>query len=281
MKLKIWSKSVISLAGLTAMFWSSATYACSSEPLVSSICTMALNPGVRFQSMNNTYTLAAGQALSLNSYAALYSVIGVTYGGDGRTNFNLPDLRGKVIVGYDPRDATRAVGSTGGNTKINLTVAQLPQHAVTMTNMPVNMAGVQVTTTLSGLTATANLAGVVMTGPATGLKIKASTSNGQMTPGGNFLGKSNGTPGNIYSSAATPDAELNAGSIAGNLSMTVNAGVTAPVTVAGTAASTLSGAATASGISNTVGANADVPIMPPYIVMPYYIATTGIYPSSE
>lgn len=271
----------IVLAGLATACWSPASYACSSEPLVSSVCTMALNPGQRFQSMSQYYMLAAGQQLPLNQYVALFSVISSTYGGDGRTNFNLPDLRGKVIVGYDPRDATRSVGATGGSATIKLTVAQLPQHQMTITNMPVNLATGQVATTLSGLTGTANLAGVVLTGAASGLTIKASTSNGQTTPGGNFLGKSAGGQGNIYSNAATPDATLNTASIAGNLSMTVNAGITAPVTIAGTAASTLTGTATASGVTSSIGANGDVPIMPPYVVMPYYIALNGVYPSSS
>lgn len=270
----------IVLAGLATAFWSPATYACSSEPLVSSVCTMALSPGQRFQSMGQYYTLAAGQQVSLSQYVALFSLVSITYGGDGRTNFNLPDLRGKVIVGYDPRDTTRSVGATGGSATVKLTVAQLPQHALTITNMPVNLATGQVTTTLSGLTGTANLAGVVLTGATSGLTIKASNSTGQTNPGGNFLGKSNGTAGNIYSNAGTPDATLNAGSIAGNLSLTVNAGTTAPVSIAGTAASTLTGNATASGTTNTIGANADVPIMPPYVVMPYYIALNGIYPTS-
>jgi microcystin-dependent protein len=280
-KFKLRPMFAIVLAGLATACWSPASYACSAEPLVASVCTMAFNPGQRFQSMNQYYMLAAGQQLTLNQYAALYSLIGITYGGDGRTNFNLPDLRGKVIVGYDPRDTTRAVGATGGSATIKLTVAQLPQHAMTITNMPVNLATGTVTTTLSGLTGTANLSGVVLTGPATGLTIKASSANGQATAGGNFIGKSNGNAGNIYSSAPTPDSTLNAGSIAGNLSLTVNAGTTAPVSIGGTAASTLTGSATASGTSNSIGAGADVPVMPPYVVMPYYIAYNGIYPSGN
>lgn len=275
------SAALLVMSGLGMAAWSPNSHACAAEPLVASVCVMAVNPGVRFQTMNQSYILAAGQTLALNQYAALYSLLGITFGGDGRANFILPDLRGKVIVGYDPRDATRSVGSTGGSTTINLTVAQLPQHAMTITNMPVTLNSIQATTTLSGLSATANLSGVVIKGAASGLTIKASsTSSGQSTPAGNYLGKAGGGQGANYSNTTTPDAALNPGSIAGDLTLTVNPGVTAPVSVSGNAATTVTGGGTASGVTNFVGAGANVPIMPPYLVLPYYIAYTGIYPSS-
>lgn len=279
------SKSTISIAalisGLGMAAWSPASHACAAEPLVASVCIMAVNPGVRFQSMNQSYILAAGQVLQLNQYAALYSLLGVTFGGDGRSTFQLPDLRGKVIVGYDPRDAGRAVGANGGSAAVKLAVAQLPQHAMTITNMPVTLNNIQATTTLSGLSATANLAGMVIRGAASGLTIRASSGlNGQPQPGGNYLGKSGGSAGNIYSNTATPDATLNPGSIAGELALTVNQGVTAPVSITGNAATTVTGGGSATGVTGFIGAGEDVPIMPPYLVLPYYIAYTGIYPSS-
>lgn len=270
------------MSGLGMASWSPSSHACAAEPLIGSVCTMALNPGSRFQAMNQTYLLAAGQTLALNQYVALFSLLGATYGGNAQTTFNLPDLRGKVIVGYDPRDAARAVGATGGSASIKLTIAQLPPHTVTLANVPVTLNNMQATTTLSGLSATANLSGVVLTGAASGLTIRASsTSNGQPSPAGNYLGKSGGTSSNIYSNTTTPDATLNAGSIAGNLSLTVGQGVTAPVSVTGNATTTVTGSGSASGSSAVIGTGADVPIMPPYVVMPYYIASNGIYPSGD
>ena len=269
------------LTGVGLAAWSPASHACAAEPLIASVCIMGMNPGARFQSMNNSYMLAAGQTLALNQYTALYSLLGTTFGGNGSSNFNLPDLRGKVVVGFDPRDATRAVGANAGSASIKLTVAQLPPHAMTVTNLPVAMTGVQAATTLSGLTATANLAGVVIKGPATGLTIKAvAGAGGLATPSGNYLGKPPASQGNVYSSA-TPDATLNAASIAGDLSLTVGAGTTAPVTIGGTAATTLTGSGSATGTSAIIGAGADVPVMPPYLVLPYYIAYSGIYPSGD
>lgn len=269
------------LTGLGLAGWSPASHACAAEPLIASVCMMGMNPGARFQSMNQTYMLAAGQTLSLNQYTALYSLLGTTFGGNGSSNFMLPDLRGKVVAGFDPRDGTRAVGANAGSASIKLTVAQLPQHAMTLTNVPVTLANVQAATTLTGLAATANLAGVVIKGPATGLTIKAASAAGGLgTPAGNYLGKPPTAQGNLYSNA-TPDATLNGAAIGGELTLTVSPGTTAPVAISGNAATTVTGTGSASGTSAIIGAGADVPVMPPYLVLPYYIATNGIYPSGD
>jgi len=268
------------LCGLGAAAWSPASHACTSDPVMSSICIMTVSPAGRFDTFNNgTYVLAAGQTLAINSNTALFSLIGITFGGNGSTTFNLPDLRGKVIVGYDARDGTRAVGAAAGSTTVNLSVAQLPPHSATFSNLPVSLSGVAATTTLSGLTATANLGGMVIAGPATGLTMRVlSGSNGLGTPAGNYLGKAVGASTNIYATG-TPNATLNAGAIGGTLSLTVNANTNAPVT--GAATTTLSGNGVASGTSQPIGAGVAVPIMPPYLVLPYYIAVQGIYPASD
>ncbi len=271
---------LLSGVGMTA--WSPAVHACAAEPLIASVCLMGLNPGGRLAAMNNTYMLAQGQTMAVNQYTALFSLLGTTFGGNGSSTFQLPDLRGRVVVGMDPRDGTRGVGANAGSASIQLTVAQLPAHAVPITNLPVTLNNIQATTTLTGLAATANLGGVVIKGPAAGLTLKASSaSNGQSTPSGNYLGKAGGGASNIYSNTTTPDASLNAGSIAGDLTLTVNADTTAPVTITGSAATTVTGGGTATGMSGVVGTGAAVPIMPPYLVLPYYIAYNGMYPSGN
>ncbi|NIA53506.1 microcystin-dependent protein [Massilia sp. TW-1] len=272
------------LAGLGLSAWSPVSQACSSDPYLASVCVMAISP-TRFPSFSNTYVLAMGQTMQVNQNAALYSLLGTTYGGNGQSTFNLPDLRGRVIVGYNPVNLPNvpamANATAGGNTTIKLTVAQLPASGVQMTNVPVTLGGVTATTSLTGLTATANLGGLVLNGPASGLTVKvAQSANGLATPSGNYLGKSNGGAANIYTSSA-PDATLNTGTIGGTLSFTVNQNTTAPVTLAGSPTTTLSGQATISGTTGPLGSGGDVPIMQPYLVMPYYIAVQGMYPASE
>jgi microcystin-dependent protein len=76
------------------------------------------------------WLLADGTAVSRTTYAALYAVIGTTYGvGDNSTTFNLPNLKGKVPVGRDSSDTSFDVlGETGGAKTHTLTTAEMPAH---------------------------------------------------------------------------------------------------------------------------------------------------------
>ena len=83
------------------------------------------------------WLLCYGQAVNRNLYAALYGVIGTTYGvGDGSTTFNVPDLRGRTIAGVDNMggsdagilDWANAIGTTGGEQYHTLTTPETPSH---------------------------------------------------------------------------------------------------------------------------------------------------------
>jgi len=88
------------------------------------------------------WLLCDGSAVSRTTYAALFGVLGATYGaGDGSTTFNLPDLRGRVTAGRDDMGGTAAnrltsaggvvgatLGAAGGSQTHTLTTAQMPQH---------------------------------------------------------------------------------------------------------------------------------------------------------
>ncbi len=75
-----------------------------------------------------------GQLLAISQNQALFSLLGTTYGGDGRTTFALPDLRGRLPlhVGTGPGLSPRALGSKGGTETETITEAQLPSHTHTM-----------------------------------------------------------------------------------------------------------------------------------------------------
>ena len=76
----------------------------------------------------DTFMLCDGSALDTTEYSELFSVIGYTYGGSG-DSFNIPDLRGKVLVGCDSSDTSfNALGKKGGAKEVTLTVAQMPEH---------------------------------------------------------------------------------------------------------------------------------------------------------
>lgn len=82
------------------------------------------------ETVPDNYLLCDGQAVSRTTYAQLFSVIGTSYGvGDGSTTFNLPDLRGRVPVGYDSTQTEfNSTGKTGGEKTHTLTVAEMPAH---------------------------------------------------------------------------------------------------------------------------------------------------------
>ena len=79
------------------------------------------------------WAAADGQLLPISSNAALFSILGTTYGGDGRTTFALPDLRGRVPIqqGTGPGLPTYRLGARGGAERETLTQAQMPAHAHT------------------------------------------------------------------------------------------------------------------------------------------------------
>jgi microcystin-dependent protein len=89
------------------------------------------------------WALPAGQAVSRTTFAALFALIGTTYGaGDGSTTFNLPDLRGRALFGKDDMGGSAAsrvtaagsgingttLGATGGAETVTLATSQIPSH---------------------------------------------------------------------------------------------------------------------------------------------------------
>lgn len=102
------------------------------------------------------WAFCEGQLLAISSNSALFSLLGTTYGGDGRTTFGLPDLRGRAPIhkGSGPGLSNFNLGQKGGTETNTLTVPQLPSHTHTA-------------------------------------HINASTDGGEdSTPAGNFLGES-------------------------------------------------------------------------------------------
>lgn len=76
------------------------------------------------------WAFCEGQLLAINSNQALFSILGTTYGGDGRTTFGLPDLRGRVAIGegHGPGLNNHNLGSRGGTETVTLNTNQIPSH---------------------------------------------------------------------------------------------------------------------------------------------------------
>lgn len=82
-----------------------------------------------------------GQLLSIAQNTALFSILGTTYGGDGRTTFGLPDLRGRVALheGQGPGLSSRRLGEVSGTENNFLNQTQLPAHSHDLSGVKVNV----------------------------------------------------------------------------------------------------------------------------------------------
>src|SRR6478672_2486240 len=89
------------------------------EPFLSEIRIMS------FSFAPKGWALCDGQILPINQNQALFSLLGTTYGGDGRVTFALPDLRGRTAV--HTGDGL-AFGERGGETAHTLTITEIPAH---------------------------------------------------------------------------------------------------------------------------------------------------------
>jgi microcystin-dependent protein len=78
------------------------------------------------------WALCNGQSLPISEYDTLFNLIGTTYGGDGETTFNLPDLQGRAPVhaagGAGPGLSTYQMGEKTGVESVTLSLQQLPSH---------------------------------------------------------------------------------------------------------------------------------------------------------
>lgn len=72
----------------------------------------------------------SGQLLPISQNTALFSLLGTTYGGDGRSNFALPNLQGAAPMqaGQGPGLSLRDLGETGGEQTVTLTQSEMPSH---------------------------------------------------------------------------------------------------------------------------------------------------------
>jgi microcystin-dependent protein len=81
------------------------------------------------------YLLCDGSAVSRTTYAALFAVLSTTWGaGNGSTTFNVPDFRGRTIIGAGSGSGLtpRALGATGGEETHTLTTPEIPSHTHTV-----------------------------------------------------------------------------------------------------------------------------------------------------
>ena len=90
-----------------------------SEPFMGQIMIVPFNYAPK------GWALCNGQLLPINQNQALFSLLGTTYGGDGRVNFALPNLQGRIPNGFGQG---YILGQRGGETSVTLSIANVPAH---------------------------------------------------------------------------------------------------------------------------------------------------------
>ncbi|MBI4910061.1 MAG: phage tail protein [Acidobacteria bacterium] len=93
------------------------------EPFLSEIRIMS------FGFAPKGWALCNGQLLPINQNQALFSLLGTTYGGDGRVNFALPNLQGRVPIHFG---SGHILGEVGGQQAHTLSITELPTHVHTL-----------------------------------------------------------------------------------------------------------------------------------------------------
>jgi len=203
--------------------------------------------------------LCQGQLLPISSYQALFAIIGTTYGGNGTTNFQLPDLQGRVIlgVGRSPSGQIYDWGQVGGSESIALTAANLPIHSHAATS-PAHAHSVTTPAHTHPFTVPAH---------AHPFAIQCDNNGGgDQTPAGEYLGN-----GNTYS---TSHAQTMAAQATNN-----SDGATPGVTGQAAGATGTSGNAAVTIAVQNAGDNAPFASTPLYLSINYIIAYNGIFPS--
>lgn len=94
------------------------------EPYIGQVCLFGFNFAPKGWAQCN------GQLMSIAQNTALFSLIGTYYGGDGKTTFALPDLRGRVALnqGQGPGLSNYSIGQAAGTETVTLNTTQIPAH---------------------------------------------------------------------------------------------------------------------------------------------------------
>ncbi len=257
------------LSALAALCFASSAFACGAEPYYGDICVTAN------QFCPVGFVEAAGQLLPIAQNQALYSLIGTTYGGDAKTTFALPDLRGRTPVGivYYSTSSLGPIspGQKRGQESVTLSSANLPAHTHSFVPTTGNQNVTIPATTGSGTT----LSGKVGVVPDT-----ANTA-GDMTPSAGLTYQLAGTVASGSTTVTGPytNASLPASSAYVSGVSVDASGMTPNIPAKTVTVQTVTGGAV--GANSTVQST-NIATIPPQLGLRYCIATSNaFYPSRQ
>jgi microcystin-dependent protein len=188
------------------------------------------------------WSTCQGQTLAIAAYSALFALLGTTFGGNGTSTFQLPDLQGRVPLGQGTGPGLPAYvwGEKGGQNAVTLTQQQMPQHSHPAAFAGTGGGNAPVTVSVQGSSAVAN----------------------SSSPNGNYLAGQTGASRSATDLYVTP----------------AQAGT--PAAIAGTSSGSVAlPAPTGSVTIQNSGGNQPFSIQPPYLCLYFIIAMQGIFPS--
>lgn len=220
---------------------------------------------VAFNFAPQGWALCNGQLLSISQFSALFSLLGVQYGGDGQTTFGLPDLRGRVAIGQGQGPGLTPVqmGDLGGTNNGAMTLNGGGSVTLTTANMPAHKHGA----TFSG-TGAAPLAATVHVNTAQGSSLAPAE--------GSYLGavkmSGPGSTASLYvAGQPTATAALGAGSV-------TTTGTAGGITGGTVAVDTNGGGQP---FNMPVSVTGQTSLMQPYTGVNYIICLYGVFPSRQ
>ncbi|MBF0324567.1 MAG: tail fiber protein [Alphaproteobacteria bacterium] len=275
----------LALAAILSVGGAKDVQACSDSPYIGGVCYMLGN------FCPDGYVQATGQLLLIDANQILYSILGVTYGGDGKSTFALPDLRGRSLVGYGqgkglPTDV--ALGTVRGQEGITLAANQVPvpphSHSATFTGTGGGSA------TVGQASGTVSLP-VVVTVPSQNvsvsgsLKIANNLATGAVTFTDNAVLARGGRGASIYAPASTtatnvigPNQTFSGSLPTQTINTTASGAITLPVTGGGGG---ITGGTVAVAPNDLVNAAVATPTLSPQLAVTGCVATAGSYPSRQ
>lgn len=120
---KVFTQTAITVAMVGGIVWPHIASACGSEEYIGSVCYTAA------QFCPAGFVQADGRSLNIQQYSALYSLLSTVYGGDGKTTFNVPDLRGRFPLGQGSGSTdSNNIGAKAGKASVTLSNNQIAPH---------------------------------------------------------------------------------------------------------------------------------------------------------
>jgi microcystin-dependent protein len=237
---------------------------------------MGMIIAVPFDYAPDGFSICAGQALPIGQYQALYSLLGIRYGGNGSSSFNLPDLRGRAVVGAFAPGPTAPVASyplaQAGGSVTGAVNGVFPHSHVATSSIALDgfsaSGTVNIPVTASFTDQSVNVSGSLAASKDIGTDEQpfAGATLGDPNPGNQKMYLASPTdPAKTVQLATIPStgklSATSTGSAQGTISLQVSAG-----------------SASSSVTVQPAGAGAVVSTVSPFLALNNIIATIGLYP---